>query len=268
MPHLWTSSSHRINSSQRIHCDLRTIVSDWVALRRMEDLERVGKLIALALWALALVAIGILFGGCTSTSSLSRFYFLKVIHPQVGWLLLIYALGKHHKYYAAKGKLRYPITLFIRIHIWLERIQITTGPRPNLPAFYVVGLLGYCQGQTHTTHTPSIANCSDPSIRFSFDLLNALHPVSEEIGNIVPSDGIKALKGYPDFSSWFVLVYFLGAGATLLTMIFGVGSIAFAWKVKLISVITAFVCCKQIFPNSIETDGCAVITDISHARFN
>jgi hypothetical protein len=42
----------------------------------MEDLERVGKLIALALWALALVAIGILFGGCTSTSSLSRFYFV------------------------------------------------------------------------------------------------------------------------------------------------------------------------------------------------
>ncbi|CAG7965935.1 unnamed protein product [Penicillium nalgiovense] len=152
----------------------------------------------------------------------------------------ICASGKHHKYYAAKGKLRYPITLFIRIHIWLERIQITTALRPNLPAFYVVGLLGYCQGQTHTTHTSSVANCSDPSIRFSFDLLNALHPVSEEIGSIVPSDGIKPLKGYPDFSSWFVLVYFLGAGATLLTMIFGVGSIAFAWKVKLISVITAF----------------------------
>jgi hypothetical protein len=50
----------------------------------MGDLERVGKLIALALWALVLAAIGILFSGCTSTSSLSRFYFLKVIHPQVG----------------------------------------------------------------------------------------------------------------------------------------------------------------------------------------
>lgn len=146
-----------------------------------------------------------------------------------------------------------------------KRIQNTAELKSNLPAFYTVGLLGYCQGHKHTS---SFANCSDPYIRFSFDLLSVLHFASDGHDNVVPNDDSKALRGYRNFACWFVLVYCIGAGATILTMIFGIGSIVFSWKIKLISFISALVCCNPNLSNSIDTDGSVVVIDISHCRIN
>jgi hypothetical protein len=66
----------------------------------MRELERIGKLLALSLWALVIISLGILFGGCTSTSSISRFYFLKVSQHHslgVGGLILLLAKGELDK---------------------------------------------------------------------------------------------------------------------------------------------------------------------------
>lgn len=63
----------------RTACSLgNTCIACLSCPTRMGGLERLGKLLALALWALVLVVLAILFSGCASTSSISRSYFLKV----------------------------------------------------------------------------------------------------------------------------------------------------------------------------------------------
>lgn len=88
--------------------------------------------------------------------------------------------------------------------------------RLHLPAYYAVGLWGYCQG--HNSTGP-FANCSKPSTSFSFDLLEILGSASEEIKDMLPKNDNKVLAGYHDFSRWTILAYILGFIFTVATII-------------------------------------------------
>jgi hypothetical protein len=124
-------------------------------------------------------------------------------------------------------------------------LQNATEQNLNLPAFYTVGLLGYCQGQ----NMASVTNCSRPSIRFTFDLLKILRTVPKKIEIPLPDGENKALESYHGFTRWFILAYLVGAFATILTIIFGIGSMIFTWRINLILFVFAFVSCS---PNCLK----------------
>jgi hypothetical protein len=86
----------------------------------------------------------------------------------------------------------------------------------HLPAYYAVGLWGYCQGNNSTG---PFANCSKPSTSFSFDLLEIIGSASEEINDMLPKNDNKVLAGYHDLSRWTILAYILGFIFTIATII-------------------------------------------------
>ncbi|CAG7932366.1 unnamed protein product [Penicillium olsonii] len=88
--------------------------------------------------------------------------------------------------------------------------------RLHLPAYYAVGLWGYCQGNDSTG---PFTNCSKPSTSFSFNLLKILGSASEEINDVLPKSDNKVFAGYHDFSRWTVLAYILGFIFTITTII-------------------------------------------------
>lgn len=88
--------------------------------------------------------------------------------------------------------------------------------RLHLPAYYAVGLWGYCQGDNSTG---PFANCSKPSTSFSFNPLKILGSASEEINDMLPKSDNKVLVGYHDFSRWTILAYILGFIFTFTTII-------------------------------------------------
>lgn len=92
----------------------------------------------------------------------------------------------------------------------------------HLPAYYSVGLWGYCEGQ-QITAPPS--NCSTPSVSFSFDLLRIFDSVSTQIEQLLPQGNDKVLSGFRDVSRWSKSAYILGFIATALTIGFGIISI-------------------------------------------
>lgn len=82
----------------------------------------------------------------------------------------------------------------------------------RLPAYYTVGLWGYCQGENSTG---PFTSCSKPSTSFSFDLLGIFGSASSEINDILPKDDNKALAGYHDVSRWIITAYIIGFAFTV-----------------------------------------------------
>ncbi|OQD74453.1 hypothetical protein PENANT_c176G00577 [Penicillium antarcticum] len=89
----------------------------------------------------------------------------------------------------------------------------------HLPAYYAVGLWGYCQGD-HSTGP--FSNCSKPSTSFSFNLLGIFGSASEEVSEILPEDNNKVLAGYRKVSQWTISAYITGFIFTLVALIFQV----------------------------------------------
>ncbi|CAG8899733.1 unnamed protein product [Penicillium egyptiacum] len=95
----------------------------------------------------------------------------------------------------------------------------------HLPAYYIVGLYGYCQGDNSTG---PFTNCSKPSTSFSFDLLGIFGSQSEEINDILPKDDNKVLAGYHDVSGWTISAYILGFTFTVAAIIIQVPLLMFS----------------------------------------
>ncbi|KAI1829175.1 hypothetical protein CBS147337_10014 [Penicillium roqueforti] len=89
--------------------------------------------------------------------------------------------------------------------------------KSEVPAYYSVGLLAYCQGQTDHDLT-----CSHPTVSFSFNLSNILNSVSTEIDDVVPGVSDKLLTGYRDGSRAIIWLYISGSIAAILTTGFGI----------------------------------------------
>lgn len=100
----------------------------------------------------------------------------------------------------------------------------------HLPAYYSVGLWGYCEGQ-QITAPPS--NCSTPSVSFSFDLLRIFDSLSTQIEQLLPQGNDKTLLGFRDVSRWSTSAYILGFIATALAVGSGIASIFVSWGEKL-----------------------------------
>jgi VIT1/CCC1 family predicted Fe2+/Mn2+ transporter len=109
--------------------------------------------------------------------------------------------------------------------------------KSDLPYFYSVGLLGYCQGQKET---PSYSNCSQPSTSFSFDLLSIFGSISPAIEEVLPDEDNKVLAGYHGVSRWSISAYILGFASTFLAVVFGVTTILFS-RGKLFLIISSLV---------------------------
>lgn len=116
--------------------------------------------------------------------------------------------------------------------------NISDDLKIRLPAYYKVGLLGYCEGKTEMA---GYSNCSDPSTSFSFDLLHILSSASSEVDQLFPSGNGKILAGYHDLSVWSTWAYIWGLIATVFAIIFGTTSIIFSFGKKLL-IILSVVC--------------------------
>ncbi|KAJ6058267.1 uncharacterized protein N7446_007850 [Penicillium canescens] len=106
----------------------------------------------------------------------------------------------------------------------------------HLPAYYAVGLWGYCEGDNSTG---AFSNCSQPSTSFSFDLLGLFGSASEQINKILPKDDNKVLAGYHDLSRWTISAYILGLTFTVAAIIIQVILIMFS-KGKILLVASSF----------------------------
>lgn len=170
----------------------------------MGDLERVGRSFSLLVWILALVALGILFGSCTSSYSPSILYFFKVTD------ILLFCNCK------------------ARLHANLLEVHLQSSnrneslqhekPYANLPIFYAVGLLGFCQGQKDTTH---FSNCSNPSLLFSFDLLDTIRSISNQTQSIQEPGSVELYLDQHRFARYSIWAYLIGLVATFFAATFG-----------------------------------------------
>ncbi|KAJ5593508.1 hypothetical protein N7537_010412 [Penicillium hordei] len=117
----------------------------------------------------------------------------------------------------------------------------------HLPAYYAVGLWGYCQGDNSTG---PFANCSKPSTSFSFNLLEIFGSASAEINDILLDKDNKILAGYHDVSRWTVSAYIIGFVFTSATIIIQVFLFVFP-KVKILLVASSILAAAFITGASI-----------------
>jgi hypothetical protein len=189
----------------------------------MGDLERVGRSFSLLVWILVLAALGILFGSCTSSYSPSTLYFFKVTD-----ILLIYICKA-------------------RIHANLVEVHLQpSNPNDslqheesyaNLPTFYAVGLLGFCQGQKDITR---FSNCSNPSLLFSFDPLETLRSMSNQTQSIQEPGAVELYLDQHRFARYSIWAYLIGLVATFFAATFGLFRPRLS-RTKLFHIISAIV---------------------------
>ena len=89
--------------------------------------------------------------------------------------------------------------------------SISNELKLKLPAYYAVGLWGYCQGEKGGA---PYSNCSKPSTSFSFNLVDIFRSVSPEMDNVLPSEGNKILSGYHSLAKWAISTYMVSFIAT------------------------------------------------------
>lgn len=117
--------------------------------------------------------------------------------------------------------------------------NISDDLKLHLPAYYKVGLLGYCEGKADAA---GYSNCSDPSISFSFDLLNIIGSASGQFEELLlPKGNEKVLAGYRDLSKWSIWAYIWGLIATIFATAFGITSTMLSFGRKLL-IIFSIVC--------------------------
>ncbi|KAJ5347005.1 uncharacterized protein N7506_000258, partial [Penicillium brevicompactum] len=204
-------------------------------------LKLLGRFCPLAFSVAGLICLAIVFAGCISSSSPSDFYFMKAssslnltnfpdpsnLHLRRGLSIAGVDMSSvtsgasdaaNSATQIAANKVEHVSTAVqSKADQARDRLEtVSKDLRLHLPAYYAVGLWGYCQGENSTG---PFGNCSKPSTSFSFNLLKILGSASEEINDVLPKSDNKVLAGYHDFSRWTILAYILGFIFTITTII-------------------------------------------------
>ena len=242
-------------------------------------LASIGKLIPLALSTGALICLVVVFVGCTSPSSPNDMYFMKVCHtflvpntklivrmkvnlsdfPELGKLDLRRSINvagidassmadqatsviNSETQNAADGVTQASAAAQTAVSHASDQItSLTDDLKKSLPAYYSIGLWGFCQGQHDAA---PFSNCSTPSTTFTFNLLKAFGSLSTEIEDLLPSDGKRLLAGSRHVSEWTISAYITGFITMLFAIIFGLTTMAFSWG-KLPLIACSLVCTGQ-----------------------
>ena len=91
------------------------------------------------------------------------------------------------------------------------------GIKADLPAYYHVGLLSYCQGRDNIVN-----RCSDPSTSFAFSLWGTFKSLAVEMNGFSASDGVVYLAGNLSSSRAIICLYISAFVAAFLTLVFGI----------------------------------------------
>jgi hypothetical protein len=117
---------------------------------------------------------------------------------------------------------------------------ISNGLKSNLPGYYSVGLLGYCEG-----HDDKATYCSEPSTSFSFNITDLFKKASPEVSGLIPGIGGKALGGYQSIARWSISANILGLVFSSASILFGITTLLFSWG-KIFLIISHLVCSRWL----------------------
>lgn len=95
--------------------------------------------------------------------------------------------------------------------------EIADNLKSDLPGYYSVGLLGYCEG-----HDNKATYCSDPSTSFFFNITSLFQKVSPGVSSLMPGIESKALGGYQSIARWSISAYILGLIFSFASVVFGI----------------------------------------------
>ncbi|KIA75748.1 hypothetical protein HK57_00483 [Aspergillus ustus] len=98
----------------------------------------------------------------------------------------------------------------------------------NIPDFYNIGLLGYCEGNV-TDSNYRVSNCSSPKAEFWFDPVSVWNLDTLGLENALPDKVDDALNVYRNVSKWMFVAYVIAFAATALELLLGVTAIFSRW---------------------------------------
>lgn len=135
-------------------------------------------------------------------------------HARVSVLIGDAGSGKQHEAVsldqAARPRRRYLDTLL-------------TDVKGELPAYYHVGLLGYCQGQNGT-----ISSCADPGISFSFSLWATFSTYAAKLAAWLGNDKGSFLSGNVHHSYAIICLYISAFVTAFLTLTASISRVFFS----------------------------------------
>ncbi|KAI9376705.1 SUR7/PalI family-domain-containing protein [Aspergillus egyptiacus] len=99
----------------------------------------------------------------------------------------------------------------------------------NIPDFYNIGLLGYCEGNITSNDDYRVSNCSDPKAEFWFDPVDVWNLKTLGLQNALPSEVQDALNIYKNVSKWMFVAYVIAFAATALELLLGITAIFSRW---------------------------------------
>lgn len=114
--------------------------------------------------------------------------------------------------------------------------------KSELPAYYTVGLWGYCEG-----NDTQVISCSRPSVSFTFNISGILRSASTEIGELVSTIDEKVLNGYYDVSRAVTSLYISGFVAATLTAVLGIRKTFFDGGSKLLIIFCVVIMSSQLW---------------------
>ncbi|OQD79257.1 hypothetical protein PENANT_c056G04789 [Penicillium antarcticum] len=185
--------------------------------------------------ATVLICLAIVFAGCTSPFTPFNLYFMKVDlsnFPRiddaiarrsldtVGTRLLNHtnsmqlaarSAGEGAQKHLARGAGSAVGQVSNDLGTLLNNIKA------DLPAYYHVGLLSYCQGRDGILN-----KCSDTSTSFSFNLWGIFKSLASEMNGLSASDGEVYITGNLHSSRAIICLYISAYVAAFLTLVFGV----------------------------------------------
>lgn len=237
--------------------------------------ERVLKCLPLALSTCSLICLAIVFSGCISPSSPSDLYFMKVHiprqhfenktkHSQVNLTSFstidfnplrreisvgsldsatvtseITSAGGDIISSAGTVVAQASATAQTAASQVNNSIQgISNSLKSNLPGYYSVGLLGYCEG-----HDDKATYCSKPNTSFSFSITDLFKKAYPEVSDLIPGIGGKALGGYQLIARWSISANILGVIFSSASIIFGITNLLFSWG-RIFHIISHLVCSR------------------------
>ncbi|GAA93005.1 hypothetical protein AKAW_11117 [Aspergillus luchuensis IFO 4308] len=216
--------------------------------RHASNFGHLGSISALLLSIAVLVCVAVVFVGCTSSSSPPGLYFMKVNlsdFPNLGDLRLRRSIDlsgvsssitdgvSNVASSVADGMDNAASEASTAVEGIATKASTAAGTvvsqasdalrtlekelQSELPAYYTVGLWGYCEG-----NDTQVVSCSRPSISFTFNISGILNSASTEIDELVSRIDDKVLTGYYDVSRAVIWLYISGFVAATLTALLGI----------------------------------------------
>ncbi|KAJ6016577.1 hypothetical protein N7540_011168 [Penicillium herquei] len=190
-------------------------------------LEKPISAVVVSLSAAVLICLCLVFVGCSSTSSPSGLYFLKV---DLTDFPTIHSLGTRDAFDAFDAR------DFLAGHFGgpaknsAEIVEIKAG----LYEHYSVGLLGYCKSGGRGD-----AVCSHPRASFAFDLSAVLDSASAQLGRLLPDLDQKGISGYHGLTRAGTGLYIAAFTTTLLAVALGGWNLRFSHGKTLLIILCA-----------------------------